>query len=69
MYSCVAQPNIKDGVIFSTNSFAENWRAMLDDLTARGMHRLMVEPGAKLARELFNAESSENSQPLWNRLD
>ena len=69
VYSCVAQPNIKDGVIFSTNSFAENWRAMLDDLTARGMHRLMVEPGAKLARELFNAESSENSQPLWNRLD
>ena len=54
---------------------------MVGDLTERGMHRLMVEPGAGLATQLFasDAESawaSENtqlvdgkSQPLWNRLD
>jgi diaminohydroxyphosphoribosylaminopyrimidine deaminase/5-amino-6-(5-phosphoribosylamino)uracil reductase len=55
---------------------------MIDDLSARGMHRLMVEPGAGLARELFNGTAvahsqnaqsqnaqSQNAQPLWNRLD
>ena len=63
VYSCVPQPNIADFVLLPHESFAENWRAMVDDLSARGMHRLMVEPGAGLARELFNGES------LWNRLD
>jgi len=63
VYSCVPQPNIADFVLLPHESFAENWRAMVDDLSARGMHRLMVEPGAALARELFNGES------LWNRLD
>ena len=48
---------------------------MVDDLSARGMHRLMVEPGAALARELFNgvcgdfSQSAQNAHPLWNRLD
>ena len=66
VFSCVAQPkllNVAECVILLNDSFAENWRAMVDDLSARGMHRLMVEPGARLARELFNGES------LWNRLD
>ena len=66
VFSCVAQPkllNVVECVILLNDSFAENWRAMVDDLSARGMHRLMVEPGARLARELFNGES------LWNRLD
>ena len=47
---------------------------MLDDLTARGMHRLMVEPGAGLAQALFsnsnNVDSSNHcGAPLWNRFD
>ena len=32
------------------------------NLSARGMHRLMVEPGARLADEIFKCG-------LWNRLD
>ena len=66
VFSCVAQPkllNVAECVILLNDSFAENWRAMVDDLSARGMHRLMVEPGARLARGLFKGES------LWNRLD
>jgi diaminohydroxyphosphoribosylaminopyrimidine deaminase/5-amino-6-(5-phosphoribosylamino)uracil reductase len=71
----VAQPkllNVAECVILLNDSFAENWRAMVDDLSARGMHRLMVEPGAGLARELFNGAAvaqSQKAQPLWNRLD
>ena len=90
VFSCVAQPkllNVADFILLPHESFADNWREMIDDLSARGMHRLMVEPGAGLARELFKDEAgaqkqdaqnsldnarnaqSQNSQPLWNRLD
>ena len=82
VFSCVAQPNLLDSIILNHETFAENWREMIDDLSARGMHRLMVEPGAGLARELFkdvagtqseNAqdarENAQHAQPLWNRLD
>ena len=75
VFSCVAQPkllNVAECVVLLNDSFAENWRAMVDDLSARGMHRLMVEPGAGLARELFKGaanEQTQNVQPLWNRLD
>ena len=53
-------------VLLPHGPFAENWRAMVDDLSARGMHRLMVEPGERLAREIFDASPDA---PLWNRLD
>ena len=76
VYSCVAQPCVADCVVLAHDSFAKNWREMLADLSLRGMHRLMVEPGARLAYELFNGDSHEKSQgvtenvpPLWNRLD
>ncbi len=80
VFSCVAQPkllNVAECVILLNDSFAENWRAMVDDLSARGMHRLMVEPGARLARELFKGAAAaqsqnalpQNARPLWNRLD
>ena len=72
VYSCVRQPNVADFILLPHESFADNWREMIDDLSARVMHRLMVEPGAGLARELFKDEAgaqSQNSQPLWNRLD
>jgi diaminohydroxyphosphoribosylaminopyrimidine deaminase/5-amino-6-(5-phosphoribosylamino)uracil reductase len=87
VFSCIAQPNLPDAIVLNHETFAENWCKMIDDLSARGMHRLMVEPGAGLARELFNGVAgaqkqdaqnsldnarnaqSQNSQPLWNRLD
>lgn len=65
VFSCVAQTNIKQSIVLSHDSFAENWREMLADLSRRGMHRLMVEPGATLASLLFECEG----EPLWNRLD
>jgi diaminohydroxyphosphoribosylaminopyrimidine deaminase/5-amino-6-(5-phosphoribosylamino)uracil reductase len=75
VFSCVAQPkllNVAECVVLLNDSFVENWRAMVDDLSTRGMHRLMVEPGAALARELFKGAAdaqTQNAQPLWNRLD
>ncbi len=76
VYSSVAQPHVADFVLLPHESFAENWREMISDLSARGMHRLMVEPGAGLARELFNDVANaqndaplQNVRPLWNRLD
>ena len=71
VFSCVAQPHL-DGraeiLELRHESFAENWRAMVDTLSARGMHRLMVEPGECLAREIFTAPP-EPGKPLWNRID
>ena len=67
VYSCVVQPNLPDCIVLNHETFAENWRSMVDDLSARGMHRLMVEPGAGLARELF--KDVAGAQSLWNRLD
>lgn len=49
-------------VALSNASFVANWHEMHANLSARGMHRLMVEPGARLAGEIFKCG-------LWNRLD
>ena len=65
VFSCVAQTNIKQSIVLSHDSFAENWCEMIDHLSASGMHRLMVEPGARLASLLFESAG----EPLWNRLD
>ncbi len=62
VFSCVPQPAISDAVVLTKSSFADCWNEMLDHLSALGMHRLMVEPGAGLAKQLF-----ENGG--WNRLD
>ena len=48
--------------------FAGAWSEMLDDMSCRGMHRLMVEPGATLAGLLFE-NNAPDGRPLWNRLD
>ena len=78
VFSCVPQPALEyaqgvDVVLLSASTFSENWRQMLDNLSARGMHRLMVEPGAGLAAQLFATDASTakepDSIPLWNRLD
>ena len=71
VFSCVAQPQldgIAEVVALPHESFADNWCFMVENLSARGMHRLMVEPGASLAREIFNAPR-EQEKPLWNRID
>ena len=52
-------------VSLSGKNFAECWHEMLADLSRRGMHRLMVEPGATLASLLFES----GGESLWNRLD
>ena len=74
VYTCVPQPEIQKAaalteankaievVELNGSYFAENWQQMLADTAARGMHRLMVEPGAKLAAEIFKCGQ-------WNRLD
>ena len=64
VFSCVEQPNVKnvEVVLLTHATFAENWKDLLADLARRGMHRLMVEPGARLASALFECG-------MWNRLD
>lgn len=74
VFSCVPQPNIPNAVVFSKSTFADCWSEMLDHLSALGMHRLMVEPGAGLAKQLFAAvpadvAATSAQKPLWNRLD
>ncbi|MCQ2103610.1 MAG: bifunctional diaminohydroxyphosphoribosylaminopyrimidine deaminase/5-amino-6-(5-phosphoribosylamino)uracil reductase RibD [Fibrobacter sp.] len=74
VFSCVPQPNIPNAVVFTTSTFADCWSEMLDHLSALGMHRLMVEPGAGLAKQLFAAVPADAiatpvQKPLWNRLD
>lgn len=62
VFSCVPQPAIPNAVVLTKSNFADCWNEMLDHLSALGMHRLMVEPGVGLAKQLF-----ENGG--WNRLD
>ena len=72
VFTCVPQPALEkknvagapavEIVALSNASFVANWHEMHANLSARGMHRLMVEPGARLADEIFKCG-------LWNRLD
>ena len=72
VFTCVPQPALEkknvgeapavEVVALSNASFVANWHEMHANLSARGMHRLMVEPGARLADEIFKCG-------LWNRLD
>lgn len=46
----------RDGIevfVLASGDFGSGWREMLAELSRRGMHRLMVEPGATLAGLLF----------------
>jgi diaminohydroxyphosphoribosylaminopyrimidine deaminase/5-amino-6-(5-phosphoribosylamino)uracil reductase len=58
-------------VVLTSGDFSSGWREMLADLSRRGMHRLMVEPGATLAHLLFenSVGDAPADRPLWNRLD
>lgn len=57
--------------VLASGDFGSGWREMLAELSRRGMHRLMVEPGATLAHLLFDgvAGDAPENPPLWNRLD
>ena len=74
VFTCVPQPALEkknvgeapavEVVALSNASFVANWHEMHANLSARGMHRLMVEPGARLADEIFNALNSDESYGL-----
>lgn len=64
----------RDGIevfVLASGNFGSGWREMLAELSRRGMHRLMVEPGATLAHLLFDGDAGDapENRPLWNRLD
>lgn len=71
----------RDGIevfVLASGDFGSGWREMLAELSRRGMHRLMVEPGATLAHLLFENSAGDaldgtgnapECRPLWNRLD
>jgi diaminohydroxyphosphoribosylaminopyrimidine deaminase/5-amino-6-(5-phosphoribosylamino)uracil reductase len=72
VFTCVEQPSIKsETILLSGETFEENWTQMVDELSRRGMHRLMVEPGAHLSANFFagSAVQGKMTMPLWNRLD
>ena len=72
VFTCVEQPAIKgETILLSGNTFEENWTEMIAELSRRGMHRLMVEPGAHLSAKIFgdSGDRSGKITPLWNRLD
>lgn len=83
VFSLVEQPAVAslphvEVVHLGAGDFAACWREMLAELSRRGMHRLMVEPGATLAHLLFEnpaddaldgAGNAPENRPLWNRLD
>ena len=63
VFSLVEQPALAslphvEVVLLSAGTFACCWSEMLDDLSRRGMHRLMVEPGACLERETCSDEKA-----------
>ncbi|MDR1759251.1 MAG: bifunctional diaminohydroxyphosphoribosylaminopyrimidine deaminase/5-amino-6-(5-phosphoribosylamino)uracil reductase RibD [Fibrobacter sp.] len=65
VYSLVPQPALENKAevrLLQHPGFRENWLQMLRDLSRAGKHRLMVEPGAELARLIFTSG-------LWNRLN
>ena len=72
VFTWVEQPSIKsETILLSGETFEENWTQMLEELSRRGMHRLMVEPGAHLSAKIFagSAVQGKMTMPLWNRLD
>ena len=76
VFSLVDQPALAslphvETIRITAGTFSSCWREMLAELSRRGMHRLMVEPGATLAHLLFenSAGDAPADRPLWNRLD
>jgi diaminohydroxyphosphoribosylaminopyrimidine deaminase/5-amino-6-(5-phosphoribosylamino)uracil reductase len=49
---------------FSGGTFEENWNLMLADCSKKGMHHILVEAGAELAKNLFSIAGSSNKLPF-----
>jgi diaminohydroxyphosphoribosylaminopyrimidine deaminase / 5-amino-6-(5-phosphoribosylamino)uracil reductase len=58
VFSAVAQPLLDSARVCKLESkeFAENWQYVLAELGRRGMHELLVEPGAELAAGVLQGE-------------
>jgi len=50
---------------FNGGTFEENWNSMIADCTQKGMHHILVEAGATLAKNLFKIENSFQQFLLW----
>jgi diaminohydroxyphosphoribosylaminopyrimidine deaminase/5-amino-6-(5-phosphoribosylamino)uracil reductase len=50
---------------FKGGTFEENWNSMLADCTEKGMHHILVEAGAMLAKNLFEIPNSFQRFLLW----
>jgi len=50
---------------FKGGTFEENWGSMLADCTKKGMHHILVEAGAALAKNLFKMPNSFQRFLLW----
>ncbi len=50
---------------FKGGTFEENWRLMLEDCAKKGMHHILVEAGAMLAKNLFGLPNSFQRFLLW----
>jgi len=64
VYSRVPQPQLEkiaEVHLFKTETFEANWMQVLDELSAKGVHRLAVEPGLELSQKIMKSG-------LWNRL-
>lgn len=69
-FSLVDQPDLESSAnrsvidleFLKAGTFENIWSQIIENLSSRGMHRLMVEPGAHLAAAILETK-------LWNRLD
>jgi len=50
---------------FNGGTFEENWRLLLEQCAESGMHNILIEAGAELARNLFEMPGSFNRFLLW----
>jgi diaminohydroxyphosphoribosylaminopyrimidine deaminase/5-amino-6-(5-phosphoribosylamino)uracil reductase len=50
---------------FSARTFEENWNLMLADCAKKGMHHILAEAGATLAKNLFSIPNSFQKFLLW----
>ncbi len=63
VFSQVPQPDLEgvaDVRLLLSESFAENWKTVIDEFANLGIHRLAVETGATLAQGILRSG-------LWNR--
>jgi diaminohydroxyphosphoribosylaminopyrimidine deaminase/5-amino-6-(5-phosphoribosylamino)uracil reductase len=50
---------------FSGGTFEENWNSMIAECSKKGMHHILAEAGATLAKNLFSIPNSFQKFLLW----